>query len=267
MGKKSNAAAGRKKRNEHIYATTVGNVTEIVVNVNAATGEVSFGGEMTNVYSEVNYDRQKGPKVLSRVPQQHDQISFDAGPALKKNFDFVCAVDTNTRVIQGKKVSVVAVVTLRSITLPERDGLKSYWQHAVPFCLEYVELRSNPENFGWMAALEKLKKHGLIQAGMRVGMIVDSDLGKLKSYNQRKEPVDLGDFLPEGVQLIYATADGGKESIVNVTLGLADTVASQIFAKLEAGDVPFNPTVGNSPHFERERHYAIDVIDQRAARR
>lgn len=264
--KKSTNRAARKKRNEEIYATTVGDVTEITVHFNALTGEVSFGGEMTNVYSERSYDRPKGPKVLSRVPQSDQKISFDAGPALKKNFDFICAVDTNTRVIQGKRVSVVAVVTVKSITLPERDGLKSYWKHDVPFCIEYVELSQNPENFGWIAAIQLLKARKFIDDSMRVGMIVDSDLGKLRSYNERKEPVGLGLYLPANIQLVYATSDAGKESIVNVSLGLADSAASQCLAKLEAGAIPFNERLANNPYFERDRIIGVDVVEQRSGR-
>lgn len=96
--------AKRKKRSEAIYGTTASKDTaEIAITFDHATGEVSFGADMINVYSEISYERPKGPKVLSRIPQVKKEISFSGGNALKQNYEFVVAVDTNTRTIKGSK--------------------------------------------------------------------------------------------------------------------------------------------------------------------
>ena len=227
MGEKKRRERARKKRNEQIYATTIGEVTELVVHVDSQTGEISFGQEMTNVYSEVSYDRPKGEKVVQRVPQYRDEISFDAGPALRKNYDFICAVDTNTKIIGGRRISVVGVATMKWFSLPTAGGLKEGWKYDVPFCREYVGLKTEkPENFGWMVALEVLMGRGAILASTRVGMVVDSDLGNLKAFNERTMPVDLGQLLPPNVQLIYASADTGRDSPLNYALVLADAASS-----------------------------------------
>mgnify|MGYP001475718664 CR=1 FL=1 len=47
MGEKKRRERARKKRNEQIYATTVGEVTELVVHVDSQTGEISFGQDRT----------------------------------------------------------------------------------------------------------------------------------------------------------------------------------------------------------------------------
>ena len=217
-----------------------GDVSEIGISVDPRTGDVRFETDMTNVYSEVSYDRPKGPKVLSRVPQKHVDVSFDAPEALEKNFDFLCAVDTNTRGIRGKNVSMVGVVAFQAVWVPEEAGLTKYWQFDVPFCLEYVEIKSAPENFGWLAALERLRIQDLINGALRVGMVVDSDLGNIADYNHRKRPVDGSDYLPANVQLVYATGDAGKDNILNKALSLADSVASQTLRAIEDGSMPFN---------------------------
>ncbi|KAF0225744.1 MAG: hypothetical protein FD176_191 [Rhodospirillaceae bacterium] len=168
----------KKKRTEYVYATTKGDVSEIVVTTNSLTGEISFGTEMTNVYSEVTYDRPKGPKVLSRIPQAHPAASFDTQPALLKNFDFLCAVDTNDREIQGKRVCVVGLYTFKRVLIPAAAGVKEDWQGDVPFCLEYINIRSDlkPENFGWLAAYEHLLKFSATD-----GTKADRDGGRLRS--------------------------------------------------------------------------------------
>jgi hypothetical protein len=217
---------------------------------------------MTNVYSEISYDRSKGAKVLQRVPQHRSGLSFDGGTALRNNYDFICAVDTNTRSIGGKRVSVVGVATAMPITVPERQGLGSYWKYDVPFCREYVGLKTDrPENFGWMVAWEILTRDGAITPATRVAMIVDSDLGNLAAYNARKLPVDLGQMLPPNVQLIYASADSGRDSVVNYALVLADTASSGVLDRIEKGELPQQGELSNSPYFEYERHITIHAVD------
>ncbi|NIA68445.1 hypothetical protein HBA54_07550 [Pelagibius litoralis] len=240
----------KKTRNEQILATTKGEVSEIALTVDPQTGEIRFENDMLNVYSEVNYDRPKGPKILSRIPQSSPDVSFDSSPALAKNFDFICAVDTNTRRIQGKKVSVVGIVIVQHVLIPEKEGFTRYWQYHVPFCLEYLEIKSSPENFGWLAALEHLKIKNLVEPDIRIGMIVDSDLGNIDAYNKRTKPVDGPDYLPGNVQLIYASGDTNKSDIVNKVLSGADSAASQCLNAIDSGSVPFNTKQLDNNWFE-----------------
>ncbi|RYG29422.1 MAG: hypothetical protein EON93_16735 [Burkholderiales bacterium] len=173
-------------------------------------------------------------------------------------------MDTNTKTINGHVISVVGVVIIRPQTVALNDGLQTEWRCEVPFCLEYVGLRAaKPENFGWLAALDALVKEGFVGAAPRIGVIVDSDLGNISCYNQRKLPVDSGEYLPVNVQLIYATADSGKESAMNWALGIADSAASQVFAALEGGQLTLNPNIVENLMFERMRSIAIDVHEGR----
>lgn len=242
----------RKKRIEHLYGTTAGSVTEIVVTVDERTGDIQFGGAMVNTYSEVSYKRTKGPKVVSRIPQADPTLSFNSSTALFKNYDFLCAVDTNTREINDQRVSVVGVVTFRQAPPPE--GASEYWALDVPFCWEFVGLKvEKPENFGWVAALEKLHHLKLIEPEMRVGMVVDSDLGNLIDYNARRKPYFESHMLPENVQLIYASADTGGESLLNRVLKVADSVSAQVLDAMASGAVAPNLKHVDSPYFTGQR--------------
>jgi hypothetical protein len=250
-----------KKRNEYVYATTKADVTEIGLTIDPDTQAVHFQQDMTNVYAEVNYDRSKGPKILSRIPQSHSDVSFDASPALEQNYDFVCAVDTNTLGICGKNVSVVGVVTAQPVWAGEKLGLVKAWRFDVPFCLEYVALKTaKPENFGWLAAFEQLTKRGHIDNDRRVGMIVDSDLGSIRDYNERMRRVDGIDYLPKQVTLIYATSDTPNENVANEALSLADSVATQCLDAVASGRLPFNRKPSKNPLFEGLRLVAPNVV-------
>jgi hypothetical protein len=241
----------RKPRVDYIYGTTKGEISEFEVTIEP-TGEISFGRDMINVYSERTYDRAKGPKVLSRVPQDGDLLTFSQGAALKK-YDFLCAVDTNTRLIRGYSVSVVGILTVAPEPLSRPEGPGTFWRFDVPFCLEYIGVKVAPENFGWITAWEHLVQNRIITAAMKVGMIVDSDLGNINSYNQQTKPVFASIHLPKTVQLLYASSDAGKEDVANKALAAADTISTQALRAVEGGAVPFNSELRESPWFERYR--------------
>jgi hypothetical protein len=239
----------RKPRTEYIFGTTKGVVSQLEFTVDQSTGEIGFGPNVGNTYSEVSYDRPKGPKVLSRVPQKGENLTFSADAALKKNYDFLCAVDTNSRVIQGKDVSATAVLIVTPI--PQDKGTS--WRFDVPFCLEFVELKEPRENFGWVAACEELWRAGKVTNTMRSGMIVDSDLGNINKFNQRKKPLLASFYLPPNLQLLYASSDVGKENVVNKALAIADSISKQTLDAIEKGVAPFNQQRVITPWYEGYR--------------
>ena len=215
----------RKKRTEAICGTTASaEITSIRVSYNHATGEISFGADMINVYSEVSYERLKGQKVLSRVPQKKRQLSFSTDEALEKNYEYIVAADTNTATIEGKEVSVTGVVTATPTMLPGPKGLRNCWKFDVPFCIEFIGAKKGPENLGWAATLEQLHLRGCVTSVTKIGMIVDSNLGNIPAYNARTKEILPGILLPAAVQLIYASADTGKENIINKIIAVADSV-------------------------------------------
>jgi hypothetical protein len=242
----------RKKRTEHIYGTTPAGISELGISIDVHTGEIQFSQPMVNTYSQVSYERAKGPKVVSRIPQSSAGLNFDSSAALFGNFDFLCAVDTNTRHLHGDRVSVVGVVTFRQGVPP--PGAVEYWHQDVPFCWEFVNLTvDKPENFGWLAAWEELSHMGLITPETRVGMVVDSDLGNLPDFNLRTKPFFEKRLLPANLQLVYASADTGGESLINRVLRTADSVSSQVLDAIATGKVEPNSKRQRGPYFEGMR--------------
>lgn len=158
-------------------------------------------------------------------------------------------------------MSVTGVVTAKHMMLPAPTELAEYWKFDVPFCIECIEVKTKPENFGWVAALEQLHSKGYITTSTKVGMIVDSDLGNISAYNSRKKEVVPGTLLPANVQLIYASSDVGRENIVNKILAVADSVSSQSLAAIQSGAVPFNHIRIESPWYETMRMISPNVVD------
>ncbi|MBN9083844.1 MAG: hypothetical protein BGP04_16540 [Rhizobiales bacterium 62-17] len=243
----------RKQRAKFIYGTTTSaEIKSIEVMCDPSKEQFSFGNGVTDFYSEMSYERVKGPKILSRVPMANDQLHWREHEALRQNYEFVVAVDTNTISIDGKRISVTGVTIATHSAANFSIELGEFWEFDVPFCFALTGVKEKPENFGWAYSLEQLVARKLITPATKVGMIVDSDLGNIPAYNARKKEFISGNLLPPSVQLIYASSDVGMESIANKALKTADSVSSQIISALRAGAISLGPTEEN-PWYESAR--------------
>ncbi|WP_430473307.1 hypothetical protein ACQ0MK_15100 [Thalassospira lucentensis] len=165
----------RKPRNEYIGGTTATEVSSIEVVYDPKTDSLRFGGDMVNTYSEVSYEREKNDKILSWIPQPNNDFQQNQDRALTENYDFLCAVDTNTRIIDSKRVSAAVMVLIESIFVSDMQVLREAWQFSSFLCFEFVEIKEKPENLGWTAAIEELAKSGILDNKERIGLIVDSE--------------------------------------------------------------------------------------------
>jgi hypothetical protein len=122
-----------------------------------------------------------------------------------------------------------------------------------------VELRNaqgNPERVAW-----RLMVQGGAVYQLPVGLIVDSELGLLEAINRREEPVEGSAFLPDGWQLIYASADTGQELVPNRLLRQCDRHSSEILktiAKDPSSTVGLNASTDES--FTHDRRWPAPVV-------
>jgi hypothetical protein len=83
----------------------------------------------------------------------------------------------------------------------------------------------NPETIGWHLVLREHIRPSTFSAKERVGLVVDSELGKLMQINERSEPYYRGHLLPKNVGLIYASTDATSGSLPGAMIKACDTVA------------------------------------------
>lgn len=101
--------------------------------------------------------------------------------------------------------------------------------------------------------LQHFWEQGIIDGRKRAGVVVDSDLGNINDYNHRRKPVFETTHLRPNTQLIYASADTGKDSILNKTLDAADSAATLLLNEVKKGLTPFNDEQVDSPWYEGVR--------------
>lgn len=238
MKKLKSRKAKKKQRQEWTYVRTVGEVSEISLQVDQSTGDVTFVTPVEDMYSEVSYERTKGPKVLTKIPLPGPILQTKPDEAFTKNFDAFVAVDTNTRSIQDQIVSVTGIVLGLHAIDPTDGAAAVAWE--IPYCLEFVNIVGFPERVGWVMSICQLRKDKFLPAAGRIALVVDSDLAALASFNARKAPIADNFFLPDGIEIVYASSDVGREYCANKLLHAADQVAGFVLDDLMAGKVPLN---------------------------
>lgn len=178
---------------------------------------------------EIGYDREKKKKIINQIALDPNRITPSPEESLQK-FDLVYAIDTNTRVASDKLLSVTCIVlcTLDHVSdeiLDIRYG---------PFrALEFWNITDHPENVAWMKVIQFITQDSAYNTNSKIGIVVDSDLGNLSAYNARSMPIYSDFYLPENFELIYASAEVGKEEFfVNHLIALCEDMAKSLMTRI-----------------------------------
>ncbi len=177
-----------------------------------------------DAYHDVNFDREKGPKIINKTPLDPSKLIIKPNIALEI-FDRIFAIDTNTKVVNGEIISVTCIV-LCKLT---RDRNKLLIAEFAPIhCLEFRNIQELAENIVWMKAIKLIITNPSYNMNLKFGIIVDSDLGNIPSYNNRSKPIYSDFYLPQNIELIYASTDVGKEYLANKLISLCEKDATKL---------------------------------------
>ncbi|MBE0403053.1 hypothetical protein [Halomonas citrativorans] len=217
-----------KTRNTWAYFQFSHDVNEIQVRVEGDDVKV-LGADTQYTKTVRSYERQSGKdKVELSIPSQDGKASFSPDNQLVNQFKWLIAVDTNYIDLNGDiyAVTVIYITTKElgpSVTEVPFDHLETY-------LIKSPRQGINPELIGWHLALQHIQQP---PCGSQIGMIVDSEAGKLAAFNSRSEPYLDGLYLPSYVSLIYASADQGHK-LANQMIKYCDKVGEQVVRKLRA---------------------------------
>lgn len=192
-----------------------------------------------DAYHYVNFNRKKGPKILNKTPLDPSKLIFNPDISLEK-FDRIFAIDTNTKVVNGEIISVSCIV-LCKLTRDKNNLL--FAEFAPVHCLEFRNIHGVAENIAWMRAIQFVTANPAYNMNLKFGIIVDSDLGNISSYNNRSKPIYSDFYLPKNIELIYASTDVGKEYLANKLISLYDKDATKLLE-----DIMLNKVTNENLH-------------------
>jgi hypothetical protein len=248
LSTKKRKGKGIKKRSEYIYATVEAKDGKIEVTYDSAKGGIEVSNLIPGtLHQRISYSRDSGKeKVLSSTPCL-DDIGRFGGENLLKNFDYLFAVDTNTKIIDGERTSVCM-----SYHVPEKLNPEQKICLFVPFLvfeINDVMVDVNPETVGWQIIIRQIIKSPAYASSDTIGLIVDSELGKIQDINSGKVPYYHKLLLPPNIKLIYASSDSGKEFLPNMMIDYCEKGSNLSLAYLEKNHISLNKNRNGDDYF------------------
>lgn len=167
----------------------------------------------------------KSPKTIIKIPIESN---WQLKPVEDyfSSFDFVVAVDTNTKMKDNQKLSCTVASTCRINRKGNRMSL-DLW----PIYRQIFIDVEDPEKTGWISFIQEFCTYDCYSAGIKVGLIVDHDSGKIQQFNRKEIPV-LGDvYLPSGFTLTYATSDV-SDYLPNKLISFCDKESNRVLSNV-----------------------------------
>lgn len=172
----------------------------------------------------VGYERDSGKyKSTTRISADPQCISAKV-PVWVHRYDRIFAVDTNTVRLDGEDISVTCCVRA------DIDFVENAWNARIePIdALVVSKPQIKPELIGWIDVISRINTN----LSLKIGLVVDSELGNIPEYNLRKIPIADGIFLPQNVELVYASSDHDKNVPFNFLIAKCDSDASLLINKI-----------------------------------
>lgn len=202
------------------------------------------------------------PKVYSVMPIDPQNMHENGLTGAVTQYDRVYAVDCNDYKLGEDSIHAACFLVVRFEPLPNKKT-EILSDNRIRI-MEFKNISAKPENIAWKKLIEGIHQNPENKK-LKIAIIVDSDLENIEAYNRREKPIIGTFFLPQNVDLIYATGDISLE-IVNKLIRLADKCASMLIKKLLNGewvDVDFEtPTDQPYSHFrllEAPQKWELDM--------
>lgn len=224
--------------------------------------------EVSDAHVTSQYKRAKKPKILSKVSTGNRVAKVSINKAIA-DYEKLLAIDTNTKEVAGRMLSVTAVVIAR---LQSSSAGGFVCQYEIPLLIAFTSILGQPERLGWVFALKELLRCNRISLNTSIGMIVDSDLGLLPEFNSRRMPLIGNEYLLGCVELLYGSADTGSSDLIpNRLIKEADRASSSILREYADGTrvhdlrtVPGNPYLTYAIHWLNTSAEAVQLQDPAA---
>lgn len=181
-----------------------------------------------------SYPKQSGkPKILNTIRTENNQINLNQNDNLS-NFDWLFSIDTNYKKHNESVISISCssffILDLKEPKLVKGIA-KQDWHAKVIMQTAFIFRNPtvNPELVGWQELINRIKKNPEYRDNLKIGIVVDSELGNLNKINNHEMPIIGEHFLPANFHLIYASSDAGADYPHNKIIRICDKVANAIW--------------------------------------
>lgn len=201
-----------------------------------------LGQEMLpeNIQRAVHYEREKGPKYQSFATAKNQTTTIGGLEDLAR-FESLIALDTNTVEINGVRVSAAFFIVCRLSPEPLGFRVESLDGQGHLYEFHNVPLGSNPEMLAILKVAHDIERGRRMPRQSKIAFVNDSDMVRHFAISALEQPIYGSQYLPEGFELRYASADTGQE-LINKLVRFCDTQSKEHLARLKYGKTPFRTT-------------------------
>jgi len=196
--------------------------------IKLSTGEITKPDAM---FSQQQYMGRSGKeKAVYCIPDKYVINIAD----LLSSFDLFYAIDTNTKSVNGRKVSITCILACHFKLLGKiNENQVEYRIRQQDFYFAFKNCADvSEEKLAWFKLIKLLSSDQTFQ-NKRICIITDHDLEGLRKYNNQESPIIYDYYLPKNINLIYASADKENDSIINKLIAYCEKKAKKILNNLE----------------------------------
>lgn len=199
---------------------------EAVFNGNGIEAIIKTDNRIIETHSVQGYQKDSKPGFILK-PSNFISHTSKMGVSLNlKDYDVIIGIDTNSKVINGKMTHVGVAIQI----------IKKYKEETSLLIIKDFVLNEDskkPENQNWKNLILYIMAHENFSSVSKYGIVVDSDLGYIPSYNKREKAI-IDDFiLPQNFELICASADTSNDALTNVLIFNCDKYAGMTLELIE----------------------------------
>ncbi len=258
INKRSKRNSNKKKQDRIITTVTATNdnlsilydICHNIVKINDA--------KIESMHHETFCERDSGKdKIISQTPCEEDKGYLNHFESLVNNIDFLFAVDTNTVEINKERISFSACFFTPKPLSADENIIR--FLPFIAFEINDINLNVNPECIGWYLLINCIVSQKAYNFNQRIGIAVDSELGKLKNINSLKEPYYNKYYLPEKIQLLYAS-DKGKKYLANEMISCCHKAAKGIEEFYRKNDIKSNIQENGDCNFRGFRQIKLKAM-------
>lgn len=165
-------------------------------------------------------------RSMSNMTITESEITF-----LTNNFNFIFFIDTNTKLINKRKISVGCLLpyTWKFLT-SSKVSLECILDIGFFFFESKV---SGEEKLSWKLCVQEIILNNPKISSGKIALFTDHDLGNHEYYNKRQKPILDNFFLPANVTLFYASSDRGTSEFPNSIFKKVEKESQKILKQLE----------------------------------
>lgn len=154
-----------------------------------------------------------------------------------QRYKSICVIDTNTKETAGVSLSVSCAAYISIEYIGDNKWRDMVLTRMLPVLS--ISDEGNPEVSAWYRFIKFICS----KTREAIALVVDSDLGNIPKYNARELPIYHEFYLPDNIELIYASSERDLASPLNKAINICDEDAKRILTLVINNEEALNAVI------------------------